>query len=61
MMNITPKKRMLTAYKGQKPDRVPVAPEFWYYIPAKVLGGRYDSTGKRNPSLAGPAKDIQAL
>jgi len=38
MTNITPKKRMLTAYKGEKSDRVPVAPEFWFYIPAKVLG-----------------------
>jgi hypothetical protein len=34
----TPKQRMLNAYKGIKSDRAPVAPEFWYYYPAKVLG-----------------------
>jgi hypothetical protein len=33
-----PKQRMLNAYKGIKSDRLPVAPEFWYYYPAKVLG-----------------------
>ena len=31
------KQRMLNAYKGIKSDRFPVAPEFWYYYPAKVL------------------------
>jgi len=35
---MTPKSRMLAAYRGQPPDTVPVAPEFWYYIPAKLLG-----------------------
>ena len=35
---MTPKQRMLAAYRGEYPDTVPVAPEFWYYIPAKVLG-----------------------
>lgn len=29
---------MLAAYTGQPSDQIPVAPEFWYYIPAKVLG-----------------------
>lgn len=35
---ITPRARMLAAYRGEKLDRPPVAPEFWYYIPARVLG-----------------------
>lgn len=30
--------RMLAAYTGQPSDQVPVAPEFWYYLPARVLG-----------------------
>jgi hypothetical protein len=34
----TPKQRMLNAYRGAFSDRWPVAPEFWYYYPAKVLG-----------------------
>jgi len=34
----TPKQRMLNAYRGILSDRWPVAPEFWYYYPAKVLG-----------------------
>ena len=29
---------MLAAYEGEYSDRVPVAPEFWYYIPARILG-----------------------
>ena len=37
-MPLTPKERMLAAYRGETPDRIPVAPEFWYYIGAKVLG-----------------------
>jgi hypothetical protein len=32
------KQRMLNAYRGIRGDRAPVAPEFWYYYPAKVLG-----------------------
>ncbi len=28
---------MLNAYRGQFSDRVPVAPEFWYYYSAQVL------------------------
>lgn len=36
--SMTPKQRMLAAYRGEWPDTVPVAPEFWYYVPAKVLG-----------------------
>lgn len=34
----TPKQRMLNAFRGIASDRWPVAPEFWYYYPAKVLG-----------------------
>jgi len=37
-MNYTQKQRMLNTYKGIFSDRYPVAPEFWYYYPAKVLG-----------------------
>jgi len=33
----TPKERMLNAYKGVFSDRYPVAPEFWFYYPAKLL------------------------
>jgi len=29
---------MLNAYRGVFSDRYPVAPEFWYYYPARVLG-----------------------
>ena len=35
---MTPKQRMLNAYRGLPSDRAPVAPEFWYYFPAKTLG-----------------------
>ena len=35
---MTPKQRMLTAYRGGLPDTVPVAPEFWCYWPARLLG-----------------------
>lgn len=35
---MTPKQRMLNAYRGILNDRLAVAPEFWYYYPAKVLG-----------------------
>ncbi|MCX7012610.1 MAG: hypothetical protein NTW86_08615 [Candidatus Sumerlaeota bacterium] len=35
---MTPKQRMLNAYRGMFSDKVPVAPEFWCYYPAKVLG-----------------------
>ena len=34
----TPKTRMLNAYRGVANDRVAIAPEFWYYYPAKLLG-----------------------
>jgi hypothetical protein len=37
-MSMTPKQRMLAAYRGEAADTVPVAPEFWYYVPAKLLG-----------------------
>jgi hypothetical protein len=36
--SLTPKQRMLRAYRGERCDRAPVAPEFWYYYPAKLLG-----------------------
>ena len=29
---------MLDAYRGRPGDRPPVAPELWYYYPAKLLG-----------------------
>lgn len=35
---MTGKERMLNAYHGRVNDRVAIAPEFWYYYPAKVLG-----------------------
>lgn len=35
---MTGKERMLNAYRGLPNDRVAIAPEFWYYYPAKVLG-----------------------
>ncbi len=34
----TGKQRMLNAYRGLFSDRVAIAPEFWYYYPAKLLG-----------------------
>jgi hypothetical protein len=34
----TPKQRLLNAYRGIRSDRPPVAPEFWYYWPARLLG-----------------------
>lgn len=34
----TPKQRMLNAYKDIHSDFIPVAPEFWFFYPAKVLG-----------------------
>ncbi|MBI2437820.1 MAG: hypothetical protein HYV36_03280 [Lentisphaerae bacterium] len=38
MSGPTPKQRMLNAYRGVPSDRPAVAPEFWYYYPAKLLG-----------------------
>lgn len=35
---MTSKQRMLAAYRGELPDCVPVAPEFWCYYPARLLG-----------------------
>jgi uroporphyrinogen decarboxylase len=35
---LTSRQRMLAAYTGSPSDCVPVAPEFWYYLPARVLG-----------------------
>ena len=34
---MTGKQRMLNAYRGEFNDRVAIAPEFWYYYPAKLL------------------------
>jgi len=34
----TGKQRMLNAYRGRFSDRVAIAPEFWNYYPAKLLG-----------------------
>lgn len=38
MSGFTPRQRMLRAYRGEWSDCVPVAPEFWYFYPARVLG-----------------------
>jgi len=38
MAHFTPKQRMLNAYHGILNDRPAVAPEFWYYFPARLLG-----------------------
>ena len=38
MTPLTPKQRMLNAYRGIKNDRIAIAPEFWYYYPARLLG-----------------------
>lgn len=35
---MTGKQRMLNAYRGVWNDRPAIAPEFWYYYPAKLLG-----------------------
>jgi hypothetical protein len=36
-MTCTPRERMLAAYEGRFSDVVPVAPEFWYYVPARLM------------------------
>lgn len=38
LQSMTPRERMLAAYRGEFSDTVAVAPEFWYYIPARLLG-----------------------
>jgi len=35
---LTGKQRILNAYRGVANDRVAIAPEFWLYYPAKLLG-----------------------
>jgi hypothetical protein len=35
---MTGKERMLAAYRGEWGDRVAIAPEFWFYYPARLLG-----------------------
>ncbi|RPJ38379.1 MAG: hypothetical protein EHM21_16935, partial [Chloroflexi bacterium] len=37
-VSLSPRQRMLAAYQGRPTDFIPVAPEFWYYLPARVLG-----------------------
>jgi hypothetical protein len=37
-MSLTPRQRMLAAYVGEPSDRTAVAPEFWYYVPARLMG-----------------------
>ena len=37
-MALTARERMIAAYEGRPADTVPVAPEFWYYVPARLLG-----------------------
>lgn len=37
-MQCTGRERLVAAYEGRFSDVVPVAPEFWYYVPAKLLG-----------------------
>ncbi len=37
METLTPKQRMLNAYRGLGNDRPAVAPELWYYYPARML------------------------
>ena len=34
----TPRQRMINAYRGAWSDMRPCAPEFWYYVPARVVG-----------------------
>ncbi|MCE5259050.1 MAG: hypothetical protein LLG44_08345 [Chloroflexi bacterium] len=38
MTELTSRQRMLNAYLGQWSERYPVAPEFWCYLPARLLG-----------------------
>jgi hypothetical protein len=38
ILSVTGKQRMLNAYRGCFSDVPAVAPEFWYYYPAKLLG-----------------------
>ena len=40
---------MLAAYRGRKLDRVAVAPEFWYYLPARLLGLNMIDFSRRVP------------
>lgn len=35
---MTPKERITTAFRNEKPDRVPVSPELWDVIPIRVSG-----------------------
>ena len=37
-MTFSPRQRIPNAYLGEWSDCIPVAPEFWYYVPARVLG-----------------------
>jgi hypothetical protein len=35
---VTPKERIVAAFRGERPDRVPVSPELWDVIPIQVSG-----------------------
>ena len=35
---MTPKERIVAAFRGEKPDQVPVSPELWDVIPIRVSG-----------------------
>ncbi|OPZ27366.1 MAG: methylcobalamin:coenzyme M methyltransferase [Lentisphaerae bacterium ADurb.BinA184] len=49
MSVFTGKQRMLNAYRGVFSDRVAVAPEFWFYYPAKVMGVDMIAFGREVP------------
>ena len=50
---MTPKERMLAAYRGEKQAFTPVAPEFWNYYPAKLLGLPFDRFEREIPHWYG--------
>ena len=39
------KQRMIAAYHREEPDHVPVAPELWYLVPAKLTGKPFYEIG----------------
>jgi hypothetical protein len=48
---MTSKERMLTAYRNEVPDCVPVSPELWYDIPLLVSGVPYEEVCLGNHPL----------
>jgi uroporphyrinogen decarboxylase len=42
---MTWKERMIAAYHREEPDHVPVAPELWYLVPAKLTGKPFYEVG----------------